>query len=199
VLCPRWWRCVRPSGQSSCRARPPAGLRHEAALPASPATLPPAPRAHPVASSGGRGGGWYRRVGGAPRGVDQTQGVAGGAGGGRCGGAWPAPPQPRAQLPLRDRLQGWFPAQQHGRPARMELECLLLPPCFEINLVICMLWMLQGSVCGESSCFRIINSADNSGNGGSEILYVIFTHPTAHSDTLTHAHLFQLIEAVTCV
>ena len=39
-------------------------------------------------------------------------------------------------------------------------------------LVPLLLSSLQGSVCGESSCFRISNVVDNLGKGGAEILYV---------------------------
>ena len=99
-----WCFCVRAREQPRRSAR--AGIRHGATAASSSPPLRPAARASAVSSSGG-GGGRPVRVGGAPRGGGQPQGVAGGAGGGGCRGAAPAPPLPRAQLQLPDRLKGW--------------------------------------------------------------------------------------------
>lgn len=56
------------------------------------------------------------------------------------------------------------------------LPCLFRDEIGDIVWCVFTFWLLQGTVCGQSSCFRISNVADDSSKGGVEILYV-HLHP----------------------
>lgn len=156
--------CCEDQGPARNRAGATGRIRHETAAVSPFAPLTPASRSPPVAAGCGDSGRPHL-VGGAPRGGRPQSRVAGHARGGCRRGAPPAPPLPRAQLPVPDRPQGWSTSTPDTKP-----HCDTATSSIAwTESVIVLLSLLQGA-CGDASCFMISN-VDGSSKGGAEILY----------------------------